>query len=82
MDTSNNEFDCPLLMLTNLLYCINSHKIQNPVSIIHECTDSCKFITTTISSTVEHEHLHTSGPSYYHDTSNKMYCLNVYCSNH
>ncbi len=49
--TGNNEFDCPPFSMTDLIYCINSHSIRHPVSIIHECTSSCKFVPATVTST-------------------------------
>lgn len=30
-----NEYDCPILSITNLLY---SHRVSHAVSVIHECT--------------------------------------------
>ena len=39
----HNEFDCPLLQLTNVFYCVPSDCINMSVSVIHECTNSCVF---------------------------------------
>ena len=36
-----NEYDCPLLSMTNLLCCIPSTPVNHAVSVAHECTDSC-----------------------------------------
>ena len=83
MDNSgNNELDCPLLSMTNLVYCVSAHAVHHPVSVVHECGTSCEFVSTTITRTVERECVTTSGLEYKHDHSNKHYCLNVYCINH
>ena len=74
----NNDLDCPRLCMTNLFYCIDSHLISHAVSVIHECTSTCNFVSTTVTSTVEHEQVASTALTYMHDYSNKNYCLNVY----
>ena len=39
-----NEYDCPLLSMTNLLYCIPSNSVSHSISVVHECTDYCTFV--------------------------------------
>ena len=61
------EFKCPQLLLTNDLYIFPTSIIRRPVSIVHVCSDSCKF--TTISTVL----------SFTHDLSKNLYCLYIYC---
>ena len=77
-----NDYDCPILSLTNLVYCISSEHILQSVSIIHECTTTCVFVTKSVSKRVEHEDVNTSSLAYDHDWSNKLFCHNVYCMYH
>ena len=74
-----NEFDCPLLSMTNTLYCIPSKSVNHAVSVVHECTNSCTLVTSSVSRIIEHEHIESSLIIFKHDFCNKMYCLNVYC---
>lgn len=74
-----NEFDCPLLSMTNVLYCIPSNTVSQAVSVVHECTNSCTFVKTSVIRNVEHEAVESSDIIFKHDFCNKMYCLNVYC---
>lgn len=77
-----NEFDCPLLMLSSLVYCVLASHVDHSISVVHECTDSCKYVTGQGAKTIEHENVTISQLSYKHDYSNNMYCFNVYCMNH
>lgn len=74
-----NEYDCPLLSMTNLLYCIPSNSVIQAVSVVHECTSSCTFVQASTSRRVEHEVVDSTDILFKHDLSNKMYCYNVYC---
>ena len=74
-----NEYDCPFLSMTNLLYCVPSHTVNHAVSVVHECTHTCSFVNCSASKRVEHEDVQLPYSSFVHDWSNKMYCLNVYC---
>lgn len=74
-----NEYDCPILSLTNLLYCIPSHCVSHAVSVVHECTHTCTFVSSSTTKKIEHEDVQSSFSLFKHDWSNKMYCLNVYC---
>ena len=76
-----NEYDCPLLSITNLLMCISSHCVSHAVSVVHECTHTCTFVPSSGNKKIEHERVELSLPSFKHDWSNKMYCHNVYCIN-
>lgn len=78
----HDEFDCPLLSLTDLLYCIPSKSITHSVSVVHNCTSSCTFLSSSSTKTVEHELIATTQLVYHHDPANKMFCFNVYCMGH
>ena len=77
-----NEYECPILTLTDLVYCIPSNSIYHSVSVIHECSHTCTFNNTSLASRrMEHENVHLSRSQllYNHDLSNKLYCYNIYC---
>ena len=76
-----NEFDCPLLSMTNLCYCIPSASICHSVSVVHECTHTCTFTSILVSKQVEHESVELVQKYYQHDWSNNMYCHNIFCMN-
>ena len=59
------EFDCPILLLTTNLYIVQTTFIHAPVSVVHVCSDTCKFNGSTC--------------IYMHDLNNNVYCYNVYC---
>ena len=48
-----NEFDCPLLTLIPQFKCISSDCIIQSISVIHQCSSSCKFTLTNIPTIVE-----------------------------
>ena len=73
-----NSFDCPLINLTNIIYCVPSTFVSHSVSIVHQCTDSCKISRRDTIYQVEQEQLKLPSLVYTHDWSNTMYCLNVY----
>ena len=77
-----DEFECPLLSMTETIYCVQSVHISHSVSVIHQCTRTCKFTTRLASKTIEHEKISSSELCYQHDKKNRMYSLNVYCLNH
>ena len=76
-----NEYECPLLTLTNTLTGINPADIVTEISVMHECTDSCKFVDNGPLNVlqIERENIRTNRLMYVHDWTNKWYCLNIYC---
>ncbi|KAL5497408.1 hypothetical protein EMCRGX_G013875 [Ephydatia muelleri] len=38
-----NQYDCPILELSKMVFCTSSTNISRSVSLVHECTDSCGF---------------------------------------
>ena len=74
-----NEYDCPILNLTGVIYCLPSRYILSAVSIVHECTTTCTFVISTTQKKIEHEVITVSKTTYRHDWSNKLYCENIYC---
>ena len=74
-----NELECPLLTLTDIVYCIPSGSISHSVSVVHECSNTCVFLSSMASRRLEHETVSSSQLCYHHDWSNNMYSLNVFC---
>lgn len=74
-----NEVDCPLFELTRVIFVARSTTVLKAVSMIHECTASCKFSNKQIARNVEREQISTSRIEYEHDFKNILYCLNLYC---
>lgn len=74
-----NEYDCPVLSLTDLIYCIPSQCIKHSISVVHECTTTCTYVTNCISNVIEHETVQTASLIFKHDWKNKLYCHNIYC---
>ena len=40
-----NEYDCSLLILSHVIFTVKSSKIVKSVSVVHECSKTCKFVT-------------------------------------
>ena len=52
--TVTNEFDCPLLMLSNVVFAVTSEVLKD-ISVVHEYTQSCKFVERAVPRKVERE---------------------------
>ena len=76
-----NDFDCPMLTLTNDFYAILPNHILTPVSVVHQCDAACVFVQKPSSTHVERESVSEHSLVFEHDWSNNMYCLNVFCMN-
>ena len=75
-----NEFDCALLSLSHTIFTMNSMGIKKAVSVVHNCTDTCRFIDMDCPRHVERQDVTIKRLEYKHDFSgNLMFCLNVYC---
>ena len=74
-----NEFDCPLLTLIPQFKCISSDCIIQSISVIHQCSSSCKFTLTNILTIVERHQVDQDMLCYVHDYDANIYALNVYC---
>ena len=37
-----NEYDCPLLMLSNTVFTVKATEVLKDISVVHECTESCR----------------------------------------
>lgn len=70
-----NEYDCPLLTITNLVLLL----IHHSVSVVHECTTSCTITQSSVPARLEHENVQVSGVLHEHNFCNKLYCHNIYC---
>ena len=74
-----NAFPMNLIVLfLVLLFCIPADCVSHAISVVHECTNTCKYVSSSSSQRIEHEDVSISQLLYKHDYSNKMYCLNVY----
>ena len=72
-----DDKDCPVLLLSNLLYCIKSIQVLKPVSIVHECGQGCSLRKRR---RIERQEMETSSLVHWHDfKNNKMFVLNMYC---
>ena len=80
-DYITNSFEYPLLSLTSTLCCIHSEHIDVAISVVHECSDQCIFVTSDFSRTVEREQVVHSALTFQHDYTSLLYCMNVYCMN-
>ncbi len=72
-DFITNELDCPLLTMADNIFILESFAIGNAVSIIHECSNSCKFVSKQWPRNIEREQCLTSQIEFQHDYSNSMY---------
>ena len=77
-----NSYDCPLLELTNELLVVESKTIVREVSIVHECTTSCKYVEKQLSISVERESVNSNQLVYEHDYQNNYFCFNLYAIRH
>ena len=75
-----NEMSCILLTLTSVLLAVPSHLVVSPVSIVHQCSNTCKF-SITRRTMIERESVEIAKMMFNHDWSNRLYCLNRYCMN-
>ena len=78
-DPIMNEADCPLFLLSHILFSARATSIHKAVSMVHECTATCQFLTIAVPRMVEREFHSTPRLEYKHDfIGNLMYC-NLYC---
>ena len=40
-----NTFGCPLVTLSNDFYAVHPDSVVTPISVVHECTNSCTFMS-------------------------------------
>lgn len=72
-----NEVDCPLLELKATIEIVPSLAVLDVISVVHQCTSTCRFKEDR-EVTIEREEVKMNTLGFYHDSSNKMYCHNVY----
>ena len=80
--STTDEFDCPIIILTNEIASVLPSTIMGPVSIIHSCSASCKIVSKPIYRTIEREKVQQTDDqlAFIHDISDKLYVLNIYCT--
>ena len=76
-----NSFDCPLLTLTDQFYAILPKCIVSPISIVHQCTDTCIYVQKSAPCNIERESIPQNFTVFDHDCTNNLYCLNIFCTN-
>ena len=69
----HNDLDCPLLILTQKLCLISPTKIVCPISVVHECSETCTFYQSTTFTTIEREAVNTNKVIFKHDYSNDVF---------
>ena len=75
-----NEIDCPLLTLSRSVFTTRASSVFKRVSIVHECSGTCQFVSKAVPRNIERERVSVARIEYEHDfSSNLVYCLNVYC---
>ena len=77
----NNEFDCPLLSLTNNYHFVIPDIVHTTVSILHQCTSSCKFITRSYVLNFEREQTSQSRLTFQHHLTDSMFFFYLFCIN-
>lgn len=76
------EFDCPVVESTNRLLLVPPTSIMGAVSVVHLCSGSCKILHELSSRLYERETVTLSNRQvvFKHDFTNKLYCINIYCT--
>ena len=75
-----NEYDCPLLLMSHIIFTAKPSEILKAVSVVHECGETCRFVNKETPRNVERENISLARVEYEHDFStNFMYCLNIFC---
>lgn len=78
-DKIMNEVDCPLLELSHTIFTTLSSSVLKAVSVMHECSTTCHFVSKQIPQNIERESVSVSKLEFEHDfSSNLIYCLNLY----
>ena len=75
-----NEYDCPILTISDSLILIPSIKVLRSVSILHLCNSDCIFLSdSSCTRSIERQLVNVSSLSFKHNFSNDLYFLNIYC---
>jgi len=74
-----NKIECPLLLLSRTIFSTRTSSVLEAISVVHECTATCQFVTMQVPQNMERESRYISRLEYKHDFTNLMYCLNSYC---
>ena len=73
-----NEWECPLLILTNTVTSISPSDILTEVSVIHEGDNTCT-VSNDGCVQIERETVQANWFIYKHNWRNNLFCLNLYC---
>lgn len=72
-----NKYDCPLLKSNKKVLTVKSVNVLTDLSILHHCSESCRFIEEEEDVFVERDRVTKSNLVLQHDTTNSYY-LNIY----
>ena len=75
----NNDYDCPMLCLSDSLILIPSMQDIRPVSILHLCNSDCTFKSSVTAHVIERTSVNVSSLSFQHNYCNDLYFYNIYC---
>ena len=75
-----NDLDCPLVTTSTRYDVIHSRMVLGPISIVHQCDDSCHSISDSFETKIEREKVVSKKiKGVKHDKNNTLYCINIYC---
>ena len=74
-----NQFDCPLLTLTNILRVLPSVNNFCSVSVVHQCSTTCILKEKAVDTRLERHRVTQNTFFLLHDWSNTVYCYNLFC---
>lgn len=75
-----DDRDCPIVLLSDTLMCVRSHRILGPVSLVHECNNKCVLQKSRKRTHIEREQHEMTSLSVIHDYKrNNMFAVNIYC---
>ena len=74
-----NKYECQLVSLTKNISTMDCNQVKCAVSLVHDCTVSCKFEERDSSRKIEQKLTNEKTLHFKHDWSNMMYCFNVQC---
>ena len=55
--TPITEYDCPLLLMSHIIFVAKPSEILKAVSVVHECGETCRFVNKETPRNVERENI-------------------------
>ena len=76
-----SDFQCPLLNLTDDLYVVPVSSVIKPVSVVHSCNDSGKFLDKHVTPIpIKRECVDCWKLVFLHDVCNLTFCYSIFCT--